>query len=85
MGLSAREKRALAGIAGLIRAEEPDLAHSLRSFAGGAITAEVLPSRRHLFLVAMLAVVLVVLAVAVPALGNTGNASAATSHALPRA
>ncbi|GIH97964.1 DUF3040 domain-containing protein [Planobispora siamensis] len=81
MGLSLRERRALAAIAGRLQTDEPELAHSLSSFAAGAITMETLPSRRHMLAVALLAVLMAVMAVALPALGAAGHRPAAATQA----
>lgn len=84
MGLSTREKRALGEIADRLHAEDPALAHSLMSFATGAITSEVLPSRGRLLPVALLGVVMAVMAVALPVIAGTGPGSARTSPAPAR-
>ncbi|WP_084008828.1 DUF3040 domain-containing protein [Planomonospora sphaerica] len=79
--MSVREKRVLAAIAGHLRTEEPDLAHTLGSFATGAITAETLPSRRHMLAVALMAALMAVMAVALPSFGGAGGDSIAATHA----
>ncbi|GIH81498.1 DUF3040 domain-containing protein [Planobispora longispora] len=81
MGLSVREKRVLTAIAGQFRTEEPDLARSLVSFATGTIPTEILPSRRHMLVVALLAALMAVMAVVLPSLGGVGGDSIAATHA----
>lgn len=90
MGLSAREKRALDGIADRLYVEDPLLAETLSSFATGAVTAEPLPLRRGpfpgvLIPVALLAAIMAIMAVVLPPIsGSTAEVTPSPTHALTR-
>ncbi|GAA3116478.1 DUF3040 domain-containing protein [Streptosporangium carneum] len=90
MGLSAREKRTLDGIADRLYTEDPLLAESLSSFATGAVTAEPLSPRRGpfpavLLPVALLAAIMAIMAVLLPPISGTAEADPApVSHTLIR-
>ena len=91
MGLSAREKHILDGIADRLYTEDPDLAESLSSFARGPVTAEPLSSHSHrspfsvvLLPVALLAVIMAIMAVVLPPISGTQTDPAPVSHVLTR-
>ncbi|SFJ27029.1 Protein of unknown function [Streptosporangium canum] len=89
MGLSAREKRTLDGIADRLHGEDPLLAESLSSFATGVVTAELLPPRRRasvlvLLPVALLAAIMAIMAVVLPPISGTEAGPASVSQVLPR-
>ncbi|MFD0883873.1 DUF3040 domain-containing protein [Streptosporangium algeriense] len=88
--MSAREKRALDGIADRIYSEDPLLAETLSSFATGAVTAEPLPARRGAFPgvlipVALLAAIMAIMAVLLPPIsGATAEVAPSPTHAPAR-